>query len=65
MIKLDKLNHTTRHSIKSHAVDMEPSVAQVTEQHLVIVGGLSTRAARFALGALPRVLATFADRVCA
>lgn len=42
---------------------MEAAVAEVAEQHLVVVGGARARAARLALGALPRVLATLADRV--
>lgn len=42
---------------------MEAAVAEVTEQHLVVVGGLAARAAGLALGALPRVLAALADRV--
>lgn len=42
---------------------MEASITEVTEQHLVIVGGLPARTTRLALGALPRVLPTLADGV--
>lgn len=42
---------------------METAVAEVAEEHLVVVGGAAALAARLALGALPRVLAALADRV--
>lgn len=55
--------HTARHGVESDAVDMEATVAEVAEEHLVVVCGLATRAASLALGTLPRVVAALADRV--
>lgn len=55
--------HTGGHFVEADAVDVEAAVAEVAEEHLVVVGGLLARAARLALGALPRVLAALADRV--
>ena len=54
---------TGGHGAQAHAVDVEAAVAEVAEQHLVVVGGARAGAARLALGALPRVLAALADRV--
>lgn len=54
---------TTGHALETNAVDVEAAVAEIAEQHLVVVGGERACAASLALGALPRVLSHFADRV--